>query len=386
MAFLLSKMGFWGLIGSVIASGVIVVGTIVVINEQLNTPDVTTKEAVNKFSEEAPKPETETPKPETETPKPETETIEAETETTEAETETTEPEKENIGTSVLRVDGEGNTLVAGKIEPNSKVKIVVGDKVLGEATSDEGGDYVIIGKVENDGSAQEVRIATKSNSEPDSVAALSDNNKDDEWILTEDIFVILPVQKIAKYGKKYETAAEKEASEKLLPVVLKSNLDEIKIVQSYNTSSVDKVTIDLISYSESGEVKLAGRSTSESLLNIYLDNDLRYSTVADFGGAWEVVLTDLEPSVYTLRVDEVSIEENRVISRILTPFKKIRPSALENVTERSITVMPGNSLWRIARSVYGRGILYVEIFEENKSLIEDPNLIFPGQIFNLPMN
>ena len=67
------------------------------------------------------------------------------------------------------------------------------------------------------------------------------------------------------------------------------------------------------------------------------------------------MLTDLEPSVYTLRVDEVSIEENRVISRILTPFKKIRPSALENVTERSITVMPGNSLWRIARSVYGRG-------------------------------
>ena len=365
MAFLLSKLGFWGLIGSVIASGAIVVGTIVLINDQLNTADVATKEAVNKFSEETPKPETET---------------------TEAETETTEPEKENIGTSVLRVDGEGNTLVAGKIEPNSKVKIVVGDKVLGETTSDESGDYVVIGKVENDGSAQEIRIATKSNSEPDSVAALSDNNKDDEWILTEDIFVILPVQKIAKYGKKYETAAEKEAAEKLSPVVLKSTLDEIKIVQNYNTSSVDKVTIDLISYSESGEVKLAGRSRSESLLNIYLDNDLRYSAVADIGGAWEVMLADLEPSVYTLRVDEVSIEENRVISRILTPFKKIRPSALENVTERSITVMPGNSLWRIARSVYGRGILYVEIFEENKSLIEDPNLIFPGQIFNLPVN
>ena len=35
MAFLLSKLGFWGLIGSVIASGAIVVGTIVVINDQL---------------------------------------------------------------------------------------------------------------------------------------------------------------------------------------------------------------------------------------------------------------------------------------------------------------------------------------------------------------
>ena len=46
--------------------------------------------------------------------------------------------------------------------------------------------------------------------------------------------------------------------------------------------------------------------------------------------------------------------------------------------------MPGNSLWRIARQVYGKGIQYVEIFEENKSLIKDPDLIYPGQIFNLP--
>ena len=83
MAFLLSKLGFWGLIGSVIASGAIVVGTIVLINDQLNTADVATKEAVNKFSEE-------TPMPETETTEIETETTEKETETTEKETETTE--------------------------------------------------------------------------------------------------------------------------------------------------------------------------------------------------------------------------------------------------------------------------------------------------------
>ena len=55
---------------------------------------------------------------------------------------------------------------------------------------------------------------------------------------------------------------KKRQQKSFLPVVLKVRLDEIKIVQNYNTSSVDKVTIDLISYSESGEVKLAGRSRS----------------------------------------------------------------------------------------------------------------------------
>ena len=296
---------------------------------------------------------------------------------------------DNDETSVLRVDGEGNALVAGKVEPNSKVKVVIGDQTLGETTSDESGEYVIIGKVASDEEAQELRISTKSEENSDEVDSILSEEElvsstENEWVLTEDIYVILPIQTTGKELKEYADNAEAEALEKPLPIIIKSNLDEIKIVQNSNTSSVDKITIDLITYNEDGEVELAGRSKSGSLINIYLDNEFRYSTNAGIGGAWEVVLIDLVPAVYTLRLDEVNEKEARVISRLLTPFKKIQPSAMENITERSITVMPGNSLWRIARQVYGKGIQYVEIFEENKSLIKDPDLIYPGQIFNLP--
>ena len=48
------------------------------------------------------------------------------------------------------------------------------------------------------------------------------------------------------------------------------------------------------------------------------------------------------------------------------------------------TVQPGNTLWAIARERYGEGILYVAVFEANKDLIRDPDLIYPGQIFRLP--
>lgn len=47
-------------------------------------------------------------------------------------------------------------------------------------------------------------------------------------------------------------------------------------------------------------------------------------------------------------------------------------------------VTRGDSLWRISRQIYGRGIRYTEIFEANKDQIRDPNLIYPGQIFVLP--
>lgn len=47
-------------------------------------------------------------------------------------------------------------------------------------------------------------------------------------------------------------------------------------------------------------------------------------------------------------------------------------------------VTRGDSLWRISRQIYGRGVRYTEIFEANKDQIRDPNLIYPGQIFVLP--
>jgi nucleoid-associated protein YgaU len=48
------------------------------------------------------------------------------------------------------------------------------------------------------------------------------------------------------------------------------------------------------------------------------------------------------------------------------------------------TIEPGDSLWGIASKLLGNGARYTEIFEENKEVIEDPDLIFPGQKIRIP--
>lgn len=58
------------------------------------------------------------------------------------------------------------------------------------------------------------------------------------------------------------------------------------------------------------------------------------------------------------------------------------PPAPEMVT---ITVQPGQSLWKIARQNFGEGVLYVQLFEANKGQIKDPDLIYPGQVFTIPL-
>mgnify|MGYP000135167017 CR=1 FL=1 len=49
------------------------------------------------------------------------------------------------------------------------------------------------------------------------------------------------------------------------------------------------------------------------------------------------------------------------------------------------TVAPGDTLWAVAEKVYGDGSRYTEIFEANKPMLSDPDLIFPGQVLRCPM-
>jgi nucleoid-associated protein YgaU len=48
-------------------------------------------------------------------------------------------------------------------------------------------------------------------------------------------------------------------------------------------------------------------------------------------------------------------------------------------------VTRGDSLWRISRITYGVGTRYAVVYRANRDRIRDPNRIYPGQIFVLPM-
>ena len=48
------------------------------------------------------------------------------------------------------------------------------------------------------------------------------------------------------------------------------------------------------------------------------------------------------------------------------------------------TVEEGDSLSKIAKTVYGDPMKYPVIFEANKPMLTDPDLIYPGQVLRIP--
>jgi nucleoid-associated protein YgaU len=49
-------------------------------------------------------------------------------------------------------------------------------------------------------------------------------------------------------------------------------------------------------------------------------------------------------------------------------------------------VSRGDSLWRISRVNYGAGMRYAVVYRANQNQIRNPDRIYPGQVFVLPMN
>jgi len=47
-------------------------------------------------------------------------------------------------------------------------------------------------------------------------------------------------------------------------------------------------------------------------------------------------------------------------------------------------IKKGDTLWKIAAEFYGNGSKYTKIFEDNKEVIKDPDLIYPGQKIRIP--
>ena len=294
---------------------------------------------------------------------------------TSAESKQKEPSKQenkealeqvdSVSIDVFRVDEFGNIISAGKVSREAKIEILADNKkIIGADKTEADGSFVIFGKVQSTGLVQTVKIR-----------GLIEDKGEEKIVDSADLFFVLP--QVEKSNEKEVNKIEKK------PLIVRDDGNDLKILAPIQVSSVDSITLDTISYTQDSSTELAGRARLDNTIRIYLNNKLESEVKVNESGAWKTTLSDIQAGVYTLRLDELN-DNGIVEGRLELPFKKEDEALIQAMGEGSITVQPGNSLWRIARKYYGKGIQYVEIFERNSHLIKDPDLIYPGQVFSLP--
>ena len=305
---------------------------------------------------------------------------------------------------IVRIAKDRTAVVAGRAPAGSIVKLSVDGKVVAEAPASQRGEWVaVIDRPLPSGQVELDLLATL----PDGRTIASD----------AVVAVIVPGDKppaptsappaakvAAKLAAKPTKAATTEATTApaMAPAIVKDKPKQALAVllpksgdaparllqkpEPKGAASANKLSVDTVEYDKKGNVVVAGSAPEGAQVRTYVDNKPVGVAQADKDKGWQLKPKDeVAPGIHTLRVEQID-KAGRVVSRIELPFVRVaRAEILATTTARyRVIVQPGNSLWRIARRVYGSGIRYTVIYQANDGQIRDPHMIFPGQVFNLP--
>lgn len=318
---------------------------------------------------------------------------------------------------VLRVDPKGTIVLAGKAANNAKVDLLARGDILGTTKASPNGDFVIVlddplkpgdyqlvlRSTAPDGSAMtslETAIVSIPETKSGQVLALVEQSGQPSRLIT------VPEAPAGQAASNQPAAAAAPTGDK----PAKQPAAKARIV-------VEAVEI------EGSKLFIAGIADAGYTVKVYANDNLIGSTKTGADGHFLVQTTrDLPVGDYIIRADMVEKDGVTVIARAAVPFKReagqrvsaVAPSAtpapaatpqasteaapaagseqasgtdtakpLRNV-DGSVIIRRGDNLWTISRRTYGAGMRYTTIYLANKEQIQNPNRIFPGQVFSLP--
>lgn len=261
---------------------------------------------------------------------------------------------------VVRVSPDGSAVLAGRAAPGDEVIIRDGGKELGRAQAGADGAWVLVPKAPLAGGSHDLTVAAipLTGGAPRMGAG--------------SVVVAVP----AHPGTELAAAAQ-------VPLAVTTGPAGPRVLQGTGIAKPGTLGLQGLDYNRAGDMRFAGTAPPGAHLRIYLDNRPAGEAVAGADGLWTLAPSQpLPPGTHRLRLDQLG-SGGQVLSRLEYPFVR------EDLTGRelragSVVVQPGESLWRIARSSYGVGTRFTVIFEANRGTIRNPNLIYPGQMFNVP--
>src|SRR5499427_9437763 len=176
------------------------------------------------------------------------------------------------------------------------------------------------------------------------------------------------------------------------------------------------ITLSTVDYqdtgAEAGKLTVTGTADPGAQLSLYFDDVPVAKVTADSLGMWRTE-TDkkLGLGAHTFRAERYDQATQKVAARATVTFERANPvpppavaetgkaqvAAGERARQQTSTqdastnekgkiyvIKRGDTLWDIARRYLGSGFLYSSIFQDNREVIRNPDLILPQQQVKMP--
>lgn len=300
---------------------------------------------------------------------------------------------------IVRVSPRGDTVVAGRAAPGAEVTLEENGHAIGHAKADAGGQFVILPAKPLGPGGRELTLSSR-------------DAKGQQTAGAAPVVVAMPAAPATSPGTGPQTGeasaqGQTQTPPRALPLVMLTVPGATpRVLQGPGAGHgpAARVALNVVDYDPHGEIRFGGRGPVGAVVRVYIDNLPVGEAVVDSKGDWTLVPgRAVAPGTHSLRLDQLGAN-GKVVAREELPFQRADlsapagpgaptpdspagaapPGTAPPGAAVQVVVQPKQSLWRIARTVYGHGIRYTVIYEANQAHIRDPNLIYPGQVFRIP--
>ena len=274
---------------------------------------------------------------------------------------------------IIKVSPDGSFVIAGKGQPNSNINILNKGDLIDSSIVDSDGNWVVVSK-EN----------LKTGDNLISIDQINNNGlvlrhkqlfitKIDEHKKDQPLVISVP----NKNGANISIIQQSSEKQKIYKV------ENDLVIQKKIKSNKKIFNVKTIFFNENGFVSIQGEVNFGKRIELYINKKIM-ETIKIENSKWQynsdkIIDYGLHDLLVVLKSDK-----DEILDKITLPFMRVE-MPYNDVPENFILIKPGDMLWTIAYRLYGDPFKYIQIFEENKDQITNPDLIFPGQLFSIPL-
>ena len=273
---------------------------------------------------------------------------------------------------ILKVGPDGSYIIAGKGKPNSTISLLEKGNKIESVDADKSGNWVIV---------------SQDNLESgDNLLIINQDNIDGTSTQSKEIYVAkidkeneikpLVIEIVNDDGGKLSIIQSPSIRK------LKSNVQNDLNLSEKPIKKINIFKIQSVSFTQDGSLSIQGIANYGSNIEFIISKNFS-SIVLKNKPEWVFKSSyKLDYGIHKL-IANLKSQDNTTLDSITLPFMRSEmPTGA--LPDNFVLIKPGDMLWTISYKIYGNPLKYIEIFEENRDQISNPDLIFPGQVFSIP--
>ena len=272
-----------------------------------------------------------------------------------------------LNIEIARVKPDGAAVVAGSAPPAAMISVFEDKLLLGKTTADSNGEWVVV---------LEKRLGPGQH-----LISVAAELEDGSSIMGE---TSIAIEIYADQSTKPLVALLPE-SQTDMPVLLQSPDDDPaeKTAEAASTSTVAHIGPRSLVWQDETKLSIGGQSRGGVRVTVSANGTFFGDALVLADGSWQVT-GQVDKNRNTHRLEFVLVDNaGQAVARYMLP---VRARDLQKGLDGSqlVIVNKGDALWRIAYRSFGKGVRYIDIVRKNTGDIDNPDLIYPNQIFALP--